>query len=53
MTNIENIDTIAREILNTCGGQTFLHIGSGNGQLVQTLLANGIDAHGVDESLKL
>ena len=52
MTNIENIDTIAREILNTCGGQTFLHIGSGNGQLVQTLLANGIDAHGVDESFE-
>lgn len=50
MKNIENADVIAHEILKSCGGQKFLHIGSGNGQLVQTLLSNGMDAYGLDTS---
>ena len=50
MKNIENADVIVREILNSCGGQKFLHIGAGNGQLVQELLSSGMDAQGIDDS---
>ncbi|MGK9172873.1 methyltransferase domain-containing protein [Yokenella regensburgei] len=50
MKNFENADVITREILNSCGGQRYLHIGSGNGKLVQEFLSRGMDAHGVDDS---
>lgn len=50
MKNIENADIIVREILNSCGGQKFLHIGAENGKLVQELLSSGMDAYGIDDS---
>ncbi|QLO06797.1 methyltransferase domain-containing protein (plasmid) [Citrobacter freundii] len=50
MNNFENVEVITREILNSCGGQSYLHIGSGNGKLVQELLSVGMDAYGVDQS---
>ncbi len=50
MKNFENAEVITREILNSCGGQKYLHIGSGNGKIVQELLSLGMDAHGVDDS---
>ncbi len=50
MNHIENANVIAREILHSCGGQKFLHIGSGSGELVQELLSMGMDACGLDDS---
>lgn len=50
MNHIENANVIAKEILHSCGGQKFLHIGSGCGELVQELLSMGMDACGLDDS---
>jgi glycosyltransferase involved in cell wall biosynthesis/ubiquinone/menaquinone biosynthesis C-methylase UbiE/tetratricopeptide (TPR) repeat protein len=50
MKNIESAFEISEEILNSCGGRKFLDIGCGMGELVQSLLAQGMDAYGVDTS---
>jgi ubiquinone/menaquinone biosynthesis C-methylase UbiE/uncharacterized coiled-coil DUF342 family protein len=39
---------IVAQILQSCGIGNILDISSGNGLLVQTLLRQGIDAHGID-----
>lgn len=50
MNHIENANVIAKEILHSCGGQKFLHIGTSGRELVQELLSMGMDAYGIDAS---
>ncbi len=43
-------DTLANDILLSCGGGRVLDVGAGMGRLVRALLRLGVDAHGVDIS---
>ncbi len=45
---LNDTEAVADHILRTCGGGSMLDVGCGMGRLARTLLARGVDVHGVD-----
>ncbi|MEZ3499126.1 methyltransferase domain-containing protein [Pantoea sp. KPR_PJ] len=50
--NTTNISELTDEILNSCGGSKFLHVGDDSGLLVNSLLSLGMDAYGITSTVE-